>query len=79
MAENGNGDTTKGVNIKRSPEKYTKKFDLNEIKPLDSEQQVVIIGNDITDDDTTDSNPKKTNKLKGNFFDALTPIQIHYR
>lgn len=68
MAENGNGDAPKGVNIKRSPEKYTKKFDLNEIKPLDAEAQThVMIGNDGTDETTLTSNPKpqKNNKLKG--------------
>lgn len=69
MAENGNGDTTKGVNIKRSPEKYTKKFDLNEIKPLDATDAHtnVMIENDGGDDATLTSNSKsqKTNKLKG--------------
>lgn len=74
MAENGNGDTTIGVNVKRSPEKYTKKFDLNEIKPLDSEAQInVMIGNDTPDE--TDTNPKKKNKLKGKqemgFYNSL--------
>lgn len=68
MAENGNGDTSKGMNIKRSPEKYTKKFDLNEIKPLDADAQTnVMIGNDAADDATltTNSKSQKTNKLKG--------------
>lgn len=68
MAENGNGDTPIGVNIKRSPEKYTKKFDLNEIKPLDADAQTnVMIENDGGDDATLTSHSKsqKSNKLKG--------------
>ena len=56
MAENG--DPSKN---KRSPDQYTKRFDLNEIKPLDPEASTnVVIGEE-------DGKKSNGSKLKGSF------------
>lgn len=68
MATNANGDTTNNLGKRRNPEEYTKKFELNEIKPLDSDGQTNIVSI-ANDEEVMDKEPLSNHK-RANYFNS---------
>lgn len=69
---NTNGDATHNAGKRRNPEEYTKKFELNEIKPLDSEAQSNMV--ESANDESLVNNgksPKKANYVKSEYEEFI--------